>query len=187
MTQNPTLTNLTVRTFGAKGDGTTDDLSAFAAAIATMSSVATTPTGSILYVPPGTYYLSGNLHVSRPIVLSGSGGSSILSFAAGKGIIVDYSGPTTGTTAPDGGTGAGSVIEKLSVSCLGLSLSPWAANTAYVSSPAALLQTPAEFRWYYACVGAGTSGASRPVVRFLASDVHLCLKPPHLHWRVKSP
>lgn len=56
-----------VRTYGAKGDGTTDDTDAFAKAIEDGGC-------RILYIPAGTYRLAGTLPpVARPLKLMGAG------------------------------------------------------------------------------------------------------------------
>ena len=56
---------INVKDFGAKGDGVTDDLAAFNAAIAALGPANTPFLGQTLYVPPGTYYLSNTLHITR--------------------------------------------------------------------------------------------------------------------------
>lgn len=102
-----------VKDFGAIGDGTTDDLAAFNAAITAMGTPASNQ-GALLFVPRSTYRLSGPLHITRPLRMVGETGSgwygqSILLFdASNTGIIFDsYS------TSPDGGRANWSVIEHL--------------------------------------------------------------------------
>lgn len=56
-----------VREFGAKGDGTTDDATAFNNAIAAV------PTGGTLIIPPGTYLLSTGITITKAINILGAG------------------------------------------------------------------------------------------------------------------
>lgn len=56
-----------VRAYGAVGDGTTDDLAAFNLAVAAASA------GGIVYAPPGTYALSGNIGLTSGCTLQGAG------------------------------------------------------------------------------------------------------------------
>lgn len=99
-----------VRSFGAVGDGVTDDWQAFTNAIANFNSG--NHDGATIFVPPGVYRLSKPLNINRGIelrgawgetvVASGKAGASVLLFDDGShGIIVDRS-----TTSPDG-SGAG--------------------------------------------------------------------------------
>ncbi len=60
-------TVLNVRNFGAKGNGTTDDTSAVAAAIAQA------PAGSVVYLPAGTYRLTQTLMLKADMILRGDG------------------------------------------------------------------------------------------------------------------
>ncbi|MBK3774757.1 hypothetical protein GAY31_11380 [Azospirillum brasilense] len=73
---------LNVKDFGAVGDGTTNDLSAFTAAIAALPS-----RGGAIYVPPGSYALGGKLSVSnKHFSLYGAGtGTTKLLFTGGTG------------------------------------------------------------------------------------------------------
>jgi hypothetical protein len=90
-----------VRDFGARGDGRTDDLPAFCAAIAAMGD-RFIPDGGVLYVPPGRYKMSGPLHISQSIRLQGAHGGgwyagSVLEFPSGSGgVVVEYSQTTSG-------------------------------------------------------------------------------------------
>jgi hypothetical protein len=68
---------LNVRWFGAKGDGTTDDLATFNATIAALPS-----TGGAVYVPEGTYKFSDTLTLpasSKVVRLLGASGVSVSS------------------------------------------------------------------------------------------------------------
>lgn len=97
-----------VKHFGAKGDGATDDLAAFNAAIA-----AATANGRV-FVPFGTYYLSGPLHINKAVTLEGptrqryGTANCILRFAAGvDGIIIE--------TNYSGGSGANAHVKNLTI------------------------------------------------------------------------
>ena len=112
-----------VKNFGAKGDGTTDDLAAFNAALAAIESLDSGGNrGATLHIPYGTYRLSGSLHIERSMILqgvSGAGnyGGTVLRFDSGvTGIIVHRP-----TTSPGGGRGDWSVIRDLIVTAAGKS------------------------------------------------------------------
>ena len=57
-----------VKAYGAVGDGVTDDLAAFNAAIAASG---TGSNGATIDVPNGVYYLSGPLHINKAVILKG--------------------------------------------------------------------------------------------------------------------
>lgn len=163
---------LNVRDYGAAGDGTTDDIYAFRAAIAAMGPPAQQGgPGNTLSIPPGTYVLSDDLHVTRHLILVGAHSEqTVLQFAAGKGVIIDYN-AYTGTTGPDGGGGYKSIIRNVHIKCTKLTLSNWTPSAAY--STGARVRDPSEHRWHYECVVAGTSAptfSSRPYTRYLASS-----------------
>lgn len=52
-----------VKSYGAKGDGTTDDTAAFSSAIAS---------GSDLYIPDGEYIITGAIDIGSPLMTSGA-------------------------------------------------------------------------------------------------------------------
>lgn len=81
---------VSVTSFGAKGDGTTDDTAAFVRALATVESGA-------LEVPPGRYRITGLLEITRPnIVLRGAGpDQSVLFFPTPLNTIKPNWGATT--------------------------------------------------------------------------------------------
>ncbi len=91
-----------VKWFGARGDGTTPDDTAFLNAINAMKFLApVTAGGTKLVVPAGKYRLSNMLHIDRAMVLEGMSGAyaragTILLFDAGRGLQVD---PISGTGA----------------------------------------------------------------------------------------
>ena len=73
-------TAISVKNFGAKGDGVTDDTAAIQAAI-----YAAAPSGKV-YVHPGTYLISDTWLINHPIGLEGSGSSpdsSVIMMAPG--------------------------------------------------------------------------------------------------------
>lgn len=57
-----------VKTYGAKGDGTTDDTSAIGSAIAALPT-----TGAVLYFPAGTYKTSGGFTLAHNVTVLGDG------------------------------------------------------------------------------------------------------------------
>lgn len=104
--KNPGVIN--VRDFGAKGDGVTDDLPAFQAALAEMKPVATNPPmselrGRTLFIPPGIYKLAGSLTITKTCILEGAGSnfnaSSVLKFPANSHGIVLHGWGTSPTGA----------------------------------------------------------------------------------------
>lgn len=58
---------ITPEMYGAKGDGETDDLSAFQSAISAMSA------GDVLYIPAKTYLLSDTLTINKAVTVIGDG------------------------------------------------------------------------------------------------------------------
>lgn len=107
-----------VKSFGAKGDGVTDDIAAFNAALNAIAALdsAVGSKGCTLHVPFGTYRLSETLHIKRGMILqgvSGNGryGGSVLLFDDNvTGIVIDHT-----NTSSDGGKGDWSVIRDLVV------------------------------------------------------------------------
>jgi hypothetical protein len=85
-----------VRDYGAVGDGATDDKVAIQAAI-----TASPSTGGVVYLPPGTYRLTGALVLKSNLVLAGAG--SMMSVLQGNGtmsLLVQYT-SDNGTTLTD--------------------------------------------------------------------------------------
>jgi hypothetical protein len=110
---------VSVKDFGAVGDGVTDDLAAFQAAIQSFPDTLNTTfykQGGTVLVPFGKYYLSDTLKIDRNIILKGVSapyanalGGTILEFADNRdGILVEYY-----TTTVSGKMGSGTVIEGL--------------------------------------------------------------------------
>jgi hypothetical protein len=57
-----------VQTYGAVGDGTTDDTAAIQSAID-----ATPANGGVVFFPPGTYKVVATLNIDKPLEILGSG------------------------------------------------------------------------------------------------------------------
>ena len=112
-----------VQSFGALGDGATDDWDAFNFAIESMTSALESDTtsafGRTLYVPPGVYRLSQALVLTRSVRLVGaSTGSalsdSVLRFDPGiTGVVVQAANP--GVSGLPGRRGEGTIIERLRI------------------------------------------------------------------------
>lgn len=68
-----TIEHLSVRQFGAKGDGTTDDTAAITAAIAAMPA-----TGCRLWFPAGTYKVSSTIELNKPGIYFGDFGATFI-------------------------------------------------------------------------------------------------------------
>ncbi|CAM4411535.1 right-handed parallel beta-helix repeat-containing protein [Paenibacillus tarimensis] len=60
---------LNVKDFGARGDGSTDDLEAIARAAGKAAEVS----GGVVYFPPGEYVITDTLMITRPMKLAGAG------------------------------------------------------------------------------------------------------------------
>lgn len=88
-----------VRKFGAVGDGITDDIAAFEAAIEAMGP---SLKGCVLHVPPGVYRLSRALQLRKTVILEGEGSgdsgysSTVLCFDQGADGIVVHREATSG-------------------------------------------------------------------------------------------
>lgn len=150
-----------VRDFQAIGDGRTDDLPAFLAAMAAMGSLGPGRDGSgMLLVPAGTYFLGGDLEITRPLHLMGtSPGSSVLRFAPYKGI-VGY----PRTAAPDGGDATYARIENLRIMCSAPDPYPgeWQPGHDYRAGDR-ILPSTSSYIYHYECIQAGRShGTQEP-------------------------
>ena len=77
-----------VKSFGAIGDGRTDDTAPIRAAIA----AANTLGGGVVYLPTGSYLVSGTLTFSNGVSLAGSGRWSTNIRYTGTGICLDLFG-----------------------------------------------------------------------------------------------
>lgn len=126
-----------VRAFGAKGDGETDDWTAFQTALEAMTSPllgdSTTPYGRTLLIPPGRYRLAQSLVLNRAVRLVGSGagqfGDAILVPDPGiVGILVEAADPLTG--GPSGRQAEGAIVERLQIES-----APYGTPTAPTPSP----------------------------------------------------
>lgn len=113
---------ISVKDFGAVGDGVTDDYPAIMAAINSLTIAnGFYPGGPSVYFPPGTYYCSQTINLKKTIRLFGdgsgmqSGGTATLKFAANiPGIVVNRY-DTLGAALESPGTTGGdaSIIEGL--------------------------------------------------------------------------
>lgn len=68
---------------GAAGDGRADDTGAI------LRAIARTPSGGVVFFPPGRYRVTGEIVIDKPVSLAGTGrGSQILQAANGKSLLV---------------------------------------------------------------------------------------------------
>lgn len=107
-----------VRRYGATGDGTTDDVGAFRAALAAVA------VGGTVFVPRGTYRFASTLVLNKAITFTGSGPARYGDYAYTARILVDDG--VTGISAvhgnmaeADGATATGTVIQNLNVKAAG--------------------------------------------------------------------
>lgn len=134
-----------VRAFGARGDGETDDWTAFQTALEAMTSPlledSTTPYGRTLLVPPGRYRLAQSLVLNRAVRLVGTGagqfGDAVLVPDPGIiGIIVEAADPLTG--GPSGRQAEGAIVERLQVESGGYPTSAQRSETEVATGAGAL-------------------------------------------------
>jgi hypothetical protein len=169
-----------VRDFGAVGDGVTDDLPAFKAALEAMgSAIAAERTGARLFVPPvsepgegareGYYFLNGNLDITREIVLEGAAGgggntATKIRFPEFCGIVIHTEGE-----ADDGGDGGYTKLRYLNLYQLdvgGSELAPpaaWVAGEHVAGPPPSRVLPERNHRYYYECIVGGNSAAMTPI------------------------
>jgi hypothetical protein len=67
--------NVKDSTYGAVGDGVTDDTAAIQAAANAIAS-----TGGVLYFPPGSYVITNSITISKPTMLIGCGGNMLQNY-----------------------------------------------------------------------------------------------------------
>ena len=105
-----TSSTVNLKQFGAKGDGTTNDTAAVAAAIATTKPV---------FIPTGTYILTSNLVLNSNQQLYGEGTGSVLKAGAdGLRDLVGINGKTNVTVSNfkiDGGGQTTNVLQDLNI------------------------------------------------------------------------
>src|SRR5712692_9248425 len=70
-----------VKTYGAKGDGVTDDTAAIQAALDGRPS-----TGAVIYFPAGTYLITASLSIKNPRIMLVGAGTDITLIKAGANI-----------------------------------------------------------------------------------------------------
>jgi hypothetical protein len=151
-----------VKEFGAKGDGTTDDQPAFAAAITSLSP-SNSSYGGVVEVPPGTYRFANTLSIKKSIVIRGATGTEYL------GCVIK---PDMGITpfiierynTPDliaGAAGDLTVIERLTI--VPAAKTPaWTPNTPYAVGDRRKVGNGNGENWakHYECVTTGTSASA---------------------------
>lgn len=86
---------VSVRDFGAVGNGTTDDSASFAAALASMTS------GGTLYIPAGTYKITSGLTASYGIVVAGAGCGGTIIKPSGNFNVFTFTGGQQGAGMQD--------------------------------------------------------------------------------------
>lgn len=116
---------ISVKDFGAVGDGVHDDLPNIESAIA----AAVNNGGGVVFFPPGTYRCSGQLTVQDGVFLEGSGQSST---------VIDFTGATA-SAFPDNGMiyGGGSLTDEPTI---GSNVSAGDVSITLTSTPADLSQ-----------------------------------------------
>ena len=174
---------LNVRDFGAKGDNTTDDSPAFAAAMegfpGDYRSGAETEVDGTLWVPPGTYLMKDNFWLCRAVRVLGASGfgefGSRLFFEKYKGIYVVG---VDNSPVPQDGQGA--IIESLfirgghsPVTDAFYNHDVWVADTDYEKGDRIVEagerswdpESPRRFQSmdrYFECISDGKSGLTEP-------------------------
>jgi hypothetical protein len=163
--------------YGAVGDGVTDDLPAFEAAIAAMG-VAPTPgpgytteswKGKTLFIPAGVFRLSGPLIINRQMIVKGvSGGGDF----AESILLIDkgYTGiHVAGVLQATGGGGRGdfALIKDVAlyhdVYSNNMTAFPvWEATTAYAVGDIIVPSVVTHAGYALRCTVAGTSGSTEP-------------------------
>ncbi len=152
--------------FGAVGDGTTDDIDAFDAALAALD-VGVYGGGNIDLASGKTYKFSRSWHITKQVVLRGggtgvAGSATIFKLAVGASIRLDSARTALDAGIPDQRGCSGSVIENFLVQ--GSVPADWQANHAYtVGQYVTAPDWWGNFTFYvYKCTVAGTSGGSAP-------------------------
>lgn len=149
-----------VKSYGAVGDGATDDAPAIAAALAAMDP--TRP--GTLYFPPGTYLHDGDLVIRHACLVTGAGSGtadlpgSTITFPAGNGIIVD--------DLPAKSAAKYTAFRHLYLVGSQLTLADRTDDTTPVKGTT-LIRSPRhdDNRYYFKCVVAGTIAGTAPDFR----------------------
>jgi hypothetical protein len=148
--------------FGFVNDGNTPNDAAWQRMLAA-------PAGGSLMFPRGTYYFADDIRLTRAMRIAGEGAEgSRLRFAALKGLIVEGA--------------EGAVIEKLAFDAVERSIDKRKAGALYHVGD--LVHLPGEYRWYYECVGGGTSGPE--LAPELAADLGATVGDGGVSWLCRS-
>ena len=99
--QNKLQESVSVKDFGAVGDGVTDDTGAIQAAIDRFSTV-----GGVLLFPVGVYKVTQTLNVNKPLFLEGAGSGSVYQPTQAPATKIVWAGAVAGTVVNFGGFGA---------------------------------------------------------------------------------
>jgi hypothetical protein len=171
-----------IEDYGAKGDGSTDDLPAF---IAAMHAATTDPTssnpnnhrGGMVYVPaltaPNSYFLNGDLIVDRPVSFIAGDSVSLashgvrLKFAPGKGIIGQAGDSPTANTS--NGTGSFMRWDGFEIDCSDV---PNVAlhRPGHVYNVGDKVRCWYDQHMYFECIAAGITAAESGVTTWGASQ-----------------
>lgn len=98
--QKKLLESVSVKDFGAVGNGVADDTLAFSYAVSSLSS------GGILFVPPGTYKVTSGLTLSKPIRIIGSAPNASVIAPYGNFDLFTFNGGSMGAGVKDLGISA---------------------------------------------------------------------------------
>lgn len=146
-----------VTSYGATGDGSTDDSEAIQDAIDAMVGDDVVNQGGTLYFPPGVYRCASDVHVYKQARLLGPSGGigrslARLEFDAGRQLILWKQGYRAG------GSADGCSVELIDIWSSKLSTTTWASSTPY--SLGDKVRVEGWNHVYLECIEAGTSDTS---------------------------